>query len=95
MADTLEQADKNLFRMPARYRRMVEAAREAAAEDSDSIMPRKPFRPFIEDDGKPTGTAAKAAPSFELVDCLPDANNREIAYQEMKIDREMWPMVEA
>lgn len=49
MADTLEQADKNLSRMPYQYQRMVKAAREAATEDSDSIMPRKPFKPFIED----------------------------------------------
>ncbi len=47
--ETLREADKNLSRMPYQYQRMVKASREAAAEDSDSIMPRTPFKPFIED----------------------------------------------
>jgi len=56
MAETLEQAEANLPRMPARYRRMVEAAREEAEADGllELDPDRKPFRPFIEDDGKPT-----------------------------------------
>lgn len=57
MAATLEQADKNLHKQPYGYQRMVKAAREAAAEDSDRIMPRTPFKPFLEDDGKPIAEA--------------------------------------
>ena len=98
IAATLEQADKNLSRMPYQYQRMVQAAREAAAaEDSDSIMPRKPFRPFLEDDGRPTGTAkASSSPSsIPLVDTLGDPTARDLAYHSIKADREMWPMVEA
>ena len=56
--ETLREADKNLHKQPYGYQRMVRAAREAAeSDDSDSIMPRKPFRPFIEDDGKPIAEA--------------------------------------
>ena len=55
MADTLEQAERNLPRMPYQYQRMVRAAREAAeAEPLELGGDHKPFRPFIEDDGKPT-----------------------------------------
>ena len=56
MAETLEQADKNLPRMPYQYQRMVRAAREEAEADGllELDPDRKPFRPFIEDDGKPT-----------------------------------------
>jgi len=59
MAETLRQADANLSKMPYRYRQMVKAAREVA--ESESLLEldpeRKPFRPFIEDDGKPTARA--------------------------------------
>jgi len=92
MAETLEQAEANLHKMPYRYRQMVKAAREAAeAEPSDSIMPHKPFKPFIEDEER---SPAKA-PSIPLVDTLPDPTARDIAYHSIKADREMWPMVEA
>ena len=91
MAATLEQADKNLHKMPYQYQRMVKAAREAAeAEPSD--IPHKPFKPFIEDEARP---AKAASPSFEMVDCLPDPTARDVAYHSIKADREMWPMVEA
>ena len=92
MAETLEQAEANLHKMPYRYRQMVKAAREAAeAEPSDSIMPHKPFKPFIEDEER---SPAKA-PSIPLVDTLPDPTARDIAYHSIKADREFWPMVEA
>ena len=90
MADTLEQAERNLPRMPYQYQRMVKAAREAAEVDSDSIMPRTPFRPFIEDDGKPTG-AAKEPSSIPLVDTLPDPTTRDVAYWSIQEDKAMWP----
>jgi len=67
---------------------MVRAAREAAAEDSDSIMPRKPFRPFLEDDGKPTGSA-KEPSSIPLVDTLGEPTPGELAYHSIQADREM------
>jgi hypothetical protein len=38
-AQTLEEHDRNLPRMPRSYQRMVKAAREEAAEDPDSIRP--------------------------------------------------------
>jgi hypothetical protein len=61
MADTLEQAERNLPRMPYQYQRMVRAAREAAeAEPLELGRDHKPFRPFIEDDGKPTRAAEVA-----------------------------------
>ncbi len=44
--------------------------------------------PIIEDGERPF---AKASSSFEMVDTTPDASPREVAYQEMKFDREMWP----
>jgi len=61
MADTLEQAERNLSRMPYQYQRMVRAAREAAeAEPLEMGGDHKSFRPFIEDDGKPTRAAGLA-----------------------------------
>lgn len=53
MAGTLEQADKNLPRMPYQYQRMVRAAREEAeAEPLELGGDHKPFKPFIEDGPK-------------------------------------------
>ncbi len=40
LAKTLDEADKNLERMPKRYQRMVLTAREATEEDPDSLMPK-------------------------------------------------------
>ena len=59
--ETLREADKNLPRMPYQYQRMVRAAREEAeAEPLELGGDHKPFRPFIEDDGKPTRAAEVA-----------------------------------
>ena len=59
VAETLEQAEANLSKMPYRYRQMVKAAREVAESESQLELDpeRKSFRPFIEDDGKPTARA--------------------------------------
>lgn len=59
MADTLEQADKNLHKMPYKYQRMVRAAREEAEAESllDLDPERKPFKPFIEDEARAAGAA--------------------------------------
>ena len=60
--ETLREADKNLSRMPYQYQRMVRAAREEAEADGllELDPDRKPFKPFIEDDGKPTRAAGVA-----------------------------------
>jgi len=62
MADNLEQAERNLPQMPYQYQRMVRAAREEAEADGllELDPDRKPFKPFIEDDGKPTRAAEVA-----------------------------------
>jgi hypothetical protein len=57
MAETLEQADKNLLKMPYQYQRMVKAAREAAESEPLEIGDHKPFKPFIEDEAKAAGVA--------------------------------------
>jgi len=61
---------------------------KGTAPTIDSIMPRKPFKPFLEDELRP---AKVSAPSFEMVDCLPDPTARDLAYHSIKTDREMWP----
>ncbi len=57
MAGTLEQADKNLSRMPYQYQRMVRAARDAAESPLELGGAHKPFRPFIEDEERAAGVA--------------------------------------
>lgn len=58
MAEPLEQADKNLSKMPYQYQRKVKAAREAAeSEPLELIGDHKPFKPFIEDEAKAAGVA--------------------------------------
>jgi hypothetical protein len=47
--------------------------------------------PVAPEDMKPTAKVA-ASPSFEMVDCLPDPTNRDIAYHSIKVDREIWPV---
>lgn len=89
MAETLEQAEANLPKMPYRYRQMVKAAREAAeSEPSDSIMPHKPFKPFIEDEER---SPAKA-PSIPMIDTLGEPTPGELAYQSIQADRILWPL---
>ena len=39
LAESIDQANENLKRMPKRYQAMVSAAREASESDSDSIKP--------------------------------------------------------
>jgi hypothetical protein len=38
LAETLEQADKNLSKMPKSYQRMVRMARESSEPDEEIIM---------------------------------------------------------
>ena len=91
MAETLEQAEANLPRMPYRYRQMVKAAREAAEAEPSDIIPHKPFKPFIED----VARSPAKAPSIPMIDTLGEPTPGELAYQSIKHDRDMWPMVEA
>ena len=87
--ETLREADKNLHKMPYQYQRMVKAAREAAeSEPSDSIMPHKPFKPFIEDEER---SPAKA-PSIPMIDTLGEPTPGELAYQSIQADRILWPL---
>jgi hypothetical protein len=60
IAETLEEHDKNLHKMPASYRCMVRLAREEAeAEgDSDSLIKRGGFKPVCPDD-EPSETNPK------------------------------------
>ena len=60
IAETLEEHDRNLSKMPASYRRMVRMARqEAEAEDDpDSIIKRGGFRPVYPGD-EPSETDSK------------------------------------
>ncbi len=52
IAQTLEEHDRNLHRMPASYRRMVRIAREMAEadRDPDSLINHSGFRPVHPDD---------------------------------------------
>jgi hypothetical protein len=47
MAKVLEEQDRNLSRMPASYRRIVKAARDAEAEPLE-LKPEGSFKPFLE-----------------------------------------------
>jgi hypothetical protein len=52
MAETLEEHDRNLHKMPASYRRMIRKAREEAeaADDPDTLIKRGGFRPVYPGD---------------------------------------------
>jgi hypothetical protein len=47
MAEVLEEHDRNLPRLPASYRRMVQAARDEAESDQE-LKPKGSFKPFLE-----------------------------------------------
>ena len=53
LAETLEEHDRNLWKMPKSYQRMVRQAREEAEaeNDPDSLIKRGGFRPVHPDDG--------------------------------------------
>jgi hypothetical protein len=52
LAETLEEHDRNLWKMPASYRRMVRMAREEAEaeNDLDSLIKRGGFKPIYPGD---------------------------------------------
>lgn len=48
IAETLEEHDRNLPRMPKNYQRMVRAAREDAEAEPLELFSRGGFKPFLE-----------------------------------------------
>lgn len=60
IAETFEEHDRNLSKMPASYRRMVRMAREEAeaADDPDSLIKHGGFRPVYPGD-EPSETDSK------------------------------------
>jgi hypothetical protein len=48
IAETLEEHDRNLHRMPKSYQRMVRAAREDAEAESLELISRGGFKPVLE-----------------------------------------------
>jgi hypothetical protein len=48
IAETLEELDRNIYKMPASYRRMVRIAREDAEAEPLELIPRGRFRPVLE-----------------------------------------------
>lgn len=92
MVETLEEHDKNLPKMPKSYQRMVRAAREESAEDSDSIRPVAKwaggFNGPVDQD---TIEAESAKPSIireMLIDCGHDTTPRDVAYWQKKQSQE-------
>lgn len=79
----------------ARQRELREQAKSSsspaeAAQPARRLARPEAFRPV---DTLPSEEkAAKASSSFCMVDTTPDATPREIAYQEMKMVRDMWPV---
>jgi hypothetical protein len=47
MAQTLEEHDRNLHKMPYQYRRMVQAAREEAEAEPTELISRGGFKPCL------------------------------------------------
>jgi predicted nucleic acid-binding Zn finger protein len=60
MAETLKEHDRNLYKMPKSYQRMVRLAREEAEaeDDPDSLIKRGGFRPVYPGD-EPSETDSK------------------------------------
>lgn len=76
-------------RGPCKHQRKYFPGVKAETKPDAIVMERKPFKPFLEDELRP---AKVFAPSFEMVDCLPDPTARDLAYHSIKADREMWPV---
>jgi hypothetical protein len=55
IAETLEEHDKNLWKMPASYRRMVRAAREDAELEPLELITKGSFRPVLPDEASGYG----------------------------------------
>jgi hypothetical protein len=74
-----------------KHQRKYFPATLAATKPAASIGEHVAFKPFIEDAGRP----AKVSTSpLSVIDCH-DSSDRDAAYHSIKMDREMWPMVEA
>lgn len=92
MAETLEEHDRNLPKLPKSYQRMVRAAREEPIEDSESIRPAEKwaggFNGPVDQD---TIEAESAKPSIireMLIDCGHDTTPRDVAYWDKKQGQE-------
>ncbi len=76
------------------------ATKSVSAATAASIIPkREPFKPFLEDELRPARKLAKppaeaSASSLSVIDCH-DTTALDVAYHSIKLDREMWPLVEA
>jgi len=92
MAETLEEHDRNLPKMPKSYQRMVRAAREESAEDSDSIRPAGKWPggfngPVDQDTIEAESTRASLVREM-LIDCGHDTTPRDAAYWDKKQGQE-------
>ena len=92
MAETLEEHDRNLPKLPKRYQRMVRAAREESAEDSDSIRPAGKWPggfngPVDQDTIEAESTRASLVREM-LIDCGHDTTPRDAAYWDKKQGQE-------
>ena len=52
LAETLEEHDRNLYKMPASYRRMVRMAREVAESEPLELISKGGFRPVMPEEAK-------------------------------------------
>ena len=92
MAETLEEHDRNLPKLPKSYQRMVRAAREEALEDPESIKPAGKWAggfngPVIPDSIIAESTRASLVREM-LIDCGHDTTPRDIAYWQKKQSQE-------
>lgn len=92
MAETLEEHDRNLPKLPKSYQRMVRAAREEALEDPESIKPEGKWAggfngPVIPDSIKAESTGASLVREM-LIDCGHDTTPRDVAYWQKKQGQE-------
>ena len=89
MAETLEEHDRNLPKMPKSYQRMVRAAREESAEDSDSIRPAGKWPGGFNGPVDQDTIEAKTSIVREmLIDCGHDTTPRDVAYWQKKQGQE-------
>jgi hypothetical protein len=80
LAQTLEEHDRNLSKMPYQYRRMVQAAREEAEAEPAELINRGGFRPVMPED-------EERAVSSMLIDAYaPVTTEGEIAYWAKKME---------
>ena len=92
MAETLEEHDRNLPKLPKSYQRMVRAAREEALEDPESFKPAGKWAggfngPVDPDIIKAESTRASLVREM-LIDCGHDTTLRDVTYWHKKQSQE-------